>query len=168
MRRRTGFTLVETLVGISVSSVLMVVSLGVVHRVLNLEANSRDEIRVGRSLTRLSHDFRHDVQRAVAVEVEQEAELMLTLADGSSISYHLTEEYLLRERHVDDAVTQRETYDLPRDAAVRITEQESPNRLALSVSRDLKLNAVAPRPLLHTVVEVGRLVRLSTPQEPAP
>lgn len=168
MRRRSGFTLVEVMASISVSSVLLVLSMGMVHRVLNLESSSRDEIRVSRSITRLSHDFRHDVQRAVAVEVVQEAELMLTLADGSSVSYHVTEEYLLRERHVNDTVAQRETYDLPRDAAVRISEQESPSRLALSISRDLKLSGVAPRPLRHTVVEVGRLVRLSTPQEPAP
>ncbi len=166
MRRRSGFTLVEVMASISVSSVLLVMSMGMVHRVLNLESSSRDEIRVSRSLTRLSHDFRHDVQRAVAFDLDQEAALVLTFADDTFATYNIAERYLLREQEVAGAHVQQEAYDLPADAAVCFTEQESPSRLELSITHDLKLAGIPPLPLLHTVAEVGRLVRLASPQEP--
>ncbi|TWU28054.1 prepilin-type N-terminal cleavage/methylation domain-containing protein [Bythopirellula polymerisocia] len=165
MIRRKGFTLVEVMAAISVGSVLLVLSLGVVHRALNLESNSRDQARVSHSLTRLSHDFRHDVQRAMDVDLGQEAALVLSMANESTVTYTIAEKYLLREQVLDDGVAQREFYDLPPEAVVQFLESEAPSRLELSITHDLKLFGVEPRPILHTVVEVGRLVRLSSPQE---
>lgn len=165
MRHSNGFTLIEVMVSISVSSVLMVLSMGIVHRVLNLESNSRDQARVSRSLQRLSHDFRNDVHQAVDARQDQESLLILSLADESQITYRVLNEYVLREQVLDESTTQREYYNLPVDAAVSFTELDSPSRLEISVSRDLKLVGIAPRPLLHIVVEAGRLVRLAGQQE---
>ncbi|QEG34666.1 prepilin-type N-terminal cleavage/methylation domain-containing protein [Bythopirellula goksoeyrii] len=165
MRHHNGFTLIEVMVSISVSSVLMVLSLGMVHRVMNLESSSRDQARVSRSMTRLGHDFRSDVQRSSAVETDHEAVLELTFADGAVVTYRVLDEHVLREQAVDDSRTRREYYNLPADADVEFTEHVSPTRWEISVTRDLKLVGIAPRPLLQTMAEVGRLLRLAGLQE---
>ncbi len=167
MKTRSGFTLVEVMAAISVGSILLVLSMGVVHRVLNVESHSRDQARIQRSLSRLSHDFRRDVQRASSIEQNLESLVKLRFSDKSTITYRLIEGNLHRTQESQEKTQQRESYLLPADAVVTFLQSESPNSVELTITRDLQLVRIPPRPMLHDVAEVGRLARLAQSQESA-
>ncbi len=160
--KNRGFTLVEMVAVISVSSVLLVLATGVVHRAMRIDTAWRERADVTRAMTRLAHDLRRDAHRAQSVEITQDPlVLRIVFADDAEVSYQVVGEKIVRERQAAGEQTEREYYKKPADYGLEITILASPERVELRLTHDVKLVGIEPRTVLHVEAQVGRLLRLT-------
>lgn len=152
-----GFTLVEMVAVIGVSSVLLALSTEAIHRAMRLDSNWRAREKTSRSVDRLFHELRRDVHQTEKVELRQNPlELTLKLADDSIVHYEMANGKIVRERTDDAKRVQREYYDKPDDHLLKIETLGNPQRIELTLTRDAKLVGIAPRVVLRVEAEVGR------------
>jgi prepilin-type N-terminal cleavage/methylation domain-containing protein len=167
--KQRGFTLVEMVAVISVSSVLLMLATGVVHRAMRLDTAWREQADLARAMARLTHDVRRDAHQAQSVVITQNPlVLRMVLAGSAKVNYQVAGERIIRERQIAGEQTEHEYYKKPADYRLEITTLASPERVELILTHDVKLVGVAPRAMLHVEAEVGRLLRLAREQGGAP
>ena len=161
MRRRRGFSLVEMLACISVGSVLLVLSMKVIHRTMRIESRARETAAVQHHATRLARQFRRDVHQAESMQIgRQEPEqnaLELTLSGGLPTVYLAEPGHVVRTQQLPDGTTHRDCFSLPDDCSVHLAQLDSPARAVLTIDRDTRLVGVAPRIELHIEAVIGKL-----------
>jgi prepilin-type N-terminal cleavage/methylation domain-containing protein len=166
MTRRSGFTLIEVLVVVSLMAVILPMAAGTIFFLLRAQSQSADGLRDAMGLTQFSHTFRTDVHasRSVHAGGSQTAPdgLVLELGDSRTIEYRAEPSGLVRrtERH-GEVVERREQFhvgaaparfqvvDNGREAAVTIvprlsravavpghSSQPAGIRIAATVGRD--------------------------------
>lgn len=161
MKRLRGTMLVELMVAISVSSVLLVIATGAIHRAMRVESNWRQQAELSRALGRLSHDFRADVHRAQDASLTADPiELKLTAADGTVITYEVADDEIIRDYQPASGARAREFYKMSPECDVQISASDVPRWITLQASQAAHLTGVAPRVVLHVEAELGRLARL--------
>ncbi len=168
MNIRRGFTLVEMLAVISVSSVLLVIATGAVHRAMRLEHRWADQADVNRVLTRLARDFRADVHRCRQASLNEDS-LVLTALAGEVVTYEVTATEIIRDAQAPAKGRQREFYRLPADCLANfLIEAGEPTWVELRVTQSPQLRNLPARVVLNVKSEAGRLIRLaqSTGGEP--
>lgn len=168
MNVRRGFTLVEMLAVVSVSSVLLVIATSVVHRAMRLEHRWEDQADTNRTLTRLARDFRADVHRCRRASLNEDS-LVLAAPAGGVTTYEITEAEIIRDFQAPAKDRQREFYRLPVGYQANfLVEAAEPTWAELLVTQSEELRNVPSRVVLNVKSEVGRLARLgqSTGGEP--
>ena len=169
MSKVRGFTLVEMLAVVAVSSVLLVIATGVVHRAMRLESRWEEEANVSRTLTRLARDFRGDAHQAQDAEVTQDPlGLKLTLPDSTVITYEVAADEVIRDYQSPGKSRRREFYSQPAEYQAQFTLGEEPQWVELHVTHDPHLAGVQPRTTVHVRAEVGRFSRLARSQGGTP
>ena len=95
MRNHRGYSLVELLVTMSVSTVLLGLATGVIHRTMRAESISQDRADLHRVALRLSTALRQDIHRASAAlpldADNDQPKLELEIPGGSKILYSVEE-----------------------------------------------------------------------------
>lgn len=84
---RQGSTLIELVVMMSVTSTLLVIATGGLHKMMDQVSRFRNEQRSQSALRRLSDHFRENVWTASSAEVHQSDEVILTMQDRSLARY---------------------------------------------------------------------------------
>jgi hypothetical protein len=117
-QRRTGTTLVELLVVITVGAVMLGLSVTAIHLLLGAEHEASRSTRYAASLARLARAFRDDIHAAQAVELPAieagDAEVLLIGAGGGQqIRYELETNRAMRLEAVDDGPPQRDVFYFP-------------------------------------------------------
>ena len=92
MNHRRGISLIELIVVISGVSVVLGVSVGLLHRVMRTQSNTRHFFDSERAAMRLSGQFRKDIHAASEVFVSDNSTegkplIHLTLHDGWAVDY---------------------------------------------------------------------------------
>ncbi len=68
MKSRRGFTLVELLIVLSVTTAMLLIGTSVLYLLKQAQVNTRQRLGFERNVTRLARQFREDVHRAGAME----------------------------------------------------------------------------------------------------
>jgi prepilin-type N-terminal cleavage/methylation domain-containing protein len=140
---RRGMSLTELLVVMTACSALLTLSSGLICRMMRVHVDSRAYDSAERNANRLAESFRRDVHRARSVTrnhaSSRDAELLqVELADGRQAKYSWQNGTMLREETGGDRPASREEFELPTTCDLAVEELSAPQRIALTVSSDLK------------------------------
>jgi prepilin-type N-terminal cleavage/methylation domain-containing protein len=115
MNRRRGFTLLEMVVAISVSTVLMGIAVTTLIALLRNQNTGREHLQYCRSIERLAEQFRRDVHGAEKIsagEKEGIMEIPAASAEGATIRYQCFAGQIERTESKGGKIVSRESYIL--------------------------------------------------------
>ena len=126
-RPRRGFSLIEVLVVITVSSALVAAAVGLIHTMLRLQRGDQEQVRAEWALAGLAERFRDDVHAATALRPiatppgqPSRPAWLLPLTSRREVEYRAEEGHLLRLEREGTKLVHREAFWLPRPAVVSI------------------------------------------------
>ena len=125
MKRRRGYTLVEMVVVICVASVLLGLTVMLLHALLQTNQGARRYVREVATQGRLAEQFRRDVHAATAIDA---ACGQLTFDGDRTVTYTAAPGQITRTDVVGEAVRQREEFALAAELSARI-EADGERRL---------------------------------------
>lgn len=152
-RPQRGSTLIEVMMMVSSTSVMLLVTIGLIHRTLSFSK----EMEQSNSLLRLNEQvaatLRNDFRQTGSFEIPSSTTAILTLADGRIIKYQFENAVLIRsvlETATPDAkVSSQETFEFGDEQSIRfeaLTDNRGVRLLLVQEGIDL------PKPLpLFTV-----------------
>jgi len=126
MNRRRGFTLIEMIVALGISSMLAGIAVLMLHALLKSHNAGREHLEYCRTINRLAEQFRGDVHAAqkTSPEVNEGVfDLLPDSADGAKIRYQCLQDRIDRSELKDDKVVRQESYMLPPDVEPSIKIQ---------------------------------------------
>lgn len=138
MKKRFGYSLIETLVVIAGAGVVLATAVGLLHSIFRVDRTTRDRATDQQTLRRLAADFRDDAHAAVKltpVEAVAEGkklpawEFQLPQADRK-VRYQATANRLLREEQLGGKAVRREVYRMPPGSTASISQENGPPALA--------------------------------------
>lgn len=149
--RRVGFSLIETMLAVTLGSVVMVMAVGLVHRGMVHHADTQSRVEISHAFNRFTESFQRDVHGATQVQIANN-NLMLVNEGGESIRYFANGSQLNCERTLNNA-KHSEQVELAPDQTVEFAWSESPQLCSL----ELRATAsdTTTRTLRRIVVAVG-------------
>lgn len=171
MTPRRGFTLVELCVSITLGTVVLGLAMGLVHRAMRLESIFHERADVNRNIRRLTHDFRHDVHSASSLQLVEDGaqfELSLSLPEDRSVRYTLEGESVRRSAVLTSGSVQKEFYTFADNIMIEFATADSSRWVTLTILRDPRLKAEAPRVLAHVVAEMSHRARIAAQPSEVP
>lgn len=149
--RRVGFSLIESMLAVTLGSVVMVMAVGLVHRSMAYHADTQSRIEISHAFNRFTESFRRDVHGATQVQI---ANNNLTLVNelGESIRYFANGRQLNCERILNN-VKHSEHVELAPDQTVEFIWSRSPQLCSLELRAMASDNTT--RALRRIVVAVG-------------
>jgi hypothetical protein len=114
-------------------------SASLVHRAMHAQSATRSFFDGERSAMRLSEQFRANVHQATTAEVESPARgnglfLRIHLPDEQIVEFRQMSDSVLRVMSRHDAVISRDEFAFPSPLELAVREEQSPQRLVLTVS----------------------------------
>lgn len=177
---RRGFTLTELLVVMGMTSVVITVSVGMLHRIMHEQKSADRENIMHRLAERLSTRLRADVHSArnaqlVTSHDQVEQRLILRQPNAITVTYVARENVLERAVNQDDSPTHRDRFEFPDNYRLEFADG-SPNIVSLTafaipkvylMTADDESDSVAReknvrRAVFHINTSVGRDHRFST------
>lgn len=119
-RSRTGKTLIEMVVIVSLLAVVFAGSTTTLAALFRIDRQLRRDAEQSTSLSRLSARFRADVHEATNCRVQQTC--VLTLPDSREIHYAAADREITREVRRDGKLEHRDGFRLPAPAGVSFTQ----------------------------------------------
>ena len=156
MRHSRGFSMIELLIALGATTVLLGVSVSMVHRAMSSHALARQHEQLQHASLRLARQFRHDVrsaQSAVVADDSNRITLQGTPGD-SEVSYLLSDGRVNREQLGDSGVPQREVFSLP-GAATSAELLTDPPRVVVTIYGIDSLGASPSRVMLRLETVIG-------------
>jgi prepilin-type N-terminal cleavage/methylation domain-containing protein len=126
-RPRSGLTLVEMLVVISVAAVMLGMSVCTIHLLLDAEREATRAVRFNTSVARLTQAFRADIHASRQVELPATEPgkpiVLVASVDGGQIRYELDEHLATRIETEGGRQVHREVFYLPPHSRMRFEHQ---------------------------------------------
>jgi hypothetical protein len=146
---RRGVSLTELLLLMSSYTVILSMCGVLLHRVMRVEIDSRSFVEVERTSTRLSRQFRQDVNQAVTAEtdatsLQNSAFLRLQLSDNQSIEYRWLEGSVVRTLFQDGRGSAHEEFAFDPSCKLIVRQDKPANRIVLSIAREA-LDSISDR-----------------------
>jgi type II secretory pathway pseudopilin PulG len=138
MKKRLGYSLIETLVVIAGSGVVLATAVGLLHSMFGVDRTTRDRAAGQQMLRRLAADFRDDAHAAVKLATLDAVvdgkklpawEFQMPQADRK-VQYRAISNRLVREKMAGGKTVRREVYRLPDGSAASIRLDNGPPALA--------------------------------------
>ena len=152
MVNRSGKSLIELVVVISVMSVVMLIAVRTLTQLMRADASGGKSLVAGTSLARLAHQFRRDVHaaeqaRLITPEDNAAPRLQLFLPENTIAEYRPFAEKILRTVRRGEETTSRETFHLSRgENRFEISEQEIPIISLVHVRKSTESYQKSPGP----------------------
>lgn len=125
--KRTGYSLVDALVAISISSVLASVALGLLGALVRADHSGRRHLNETQSLARLAGQLRCDIGAAEEASLaDGAARLMLRLPGGRSVEFAAEPGRATREERLGDVRQLHEQFVLPEAARLQFAVDDDP------------------------------------------
>ena len=139
MKLRRGVSLAELLLAMSASSVILTMSVSMIHRVMHTQSRTRSFFDGERAALRLSRQFRQDVHsaRSAVTDADRlapEVLLQLEMEDEQTIEYRRASTGLQRVLLENDEVRSREEYAVQAELSASFRQEESPAIVVLSIA----------------------------------
>lgn len=139
MRTRRGVSLIELLVTMSACTVVLTLTGVLLQRAMRVQIESRAAASAERTALRLATQFRRDVHEAKSVTANASAGggevfLRLGLDGGRNVEYSRRENVVQRVESGGDKPTWREDFAFPSVSEMTIKQEESPRRLAITIT----------------------------------
>lgn len=131
-KRRHGVTLVESLVIMSILSVVLTLSTGLIHASLHRHRQSQRALTIERDAWRLSHQLRRDVASATTVRLDG-ATLKLELPSKRSVVYVWRDDRAVRTEERPDESPRHEEFAWGENGVATVKQLDSPRRLVVSL-----------------------------------
>ena len=167
---RSGFTLIECLVFITVSGVLLALATQLIHTAFSLSQSASAWQHQSLVLSRLSRDLRDDQRLAETAELISATQLRLQLPEQRTVVWQLLEDHVIRRTEgtadaVDNASI-REDYHLPPSCRVQwhpvdtvVTADAATGRMR----QRIRLSIAAVTETQPTVERLDRMIELILP-----
>jgi prepilin-type N-terminal cleavage/methylation domain-containing protein len=134
---RSGFTLVEMLIVISVASVMMGISVCAIHLLLDAEHEAARAVRFNNSVARLTHAFRSDMHASRQVDLPESKPgkpiVLVATVDGGQVRYELEAHLATRIELEGEQQVHREVYYFPPYSQMRFEHQPSQGLVVLKI-----------------------------------
>jgi prepilin-type N-terminal cleavage/methylation domain-containing protein len=124
---RRGWTLIEVVAAIAVGSVIMGLGIALLHLLLRLDRETREDLRARAALARLAEQFRDDAHGAVgpASTPPHPGPWRFPLRGDRVAEYVQEADGLTRVERAGNEDQRRESYRLPAGTAVSVEVEES-------------------------------------------
>ena len=136
--RRNGISLIETMIAVSASSLLLLLSIGLLHQAMRLSSKAKSRTDFHQSNMRLAAHFRGDVHQATNMVIAEDGSLILTLNASTSITYRIesgTRPVVIREiTRASDANHPQDVFRLLDSARCEFTIKDNPDRVTLELN----------------------------------
>lgn len=142
-RRRSGFSLIEMLVVMAVSSVVIGMMITMLRLMLDTERSIGNSSQYALTVSRVSQTFRNDVHNAhTSARNDQEPAdaLELQFIDNSTVSYTANDHVLTRIKTDSNQTAHRDDFRFPKGSKIQYTIDEDAHRITLTVSRPAGLS----------------------------
>ena len=140
LQKSQGFTLIELIVVISVTSTLATVNVGWIYQTFKFASQMRQRQSHYTNMNRLAVKFRDEVRSSDTIKLEDEDNLVLRFGDGSFVRYMISNSQesveLNVEKWQDDSVVARERFTLMQGTQLRLETTEMPDAISLIVARN--------------------------------
>ena len=135
--RRKGITLIETMIAVSASSLLLLLSINVLHQTLRLSSKAKSRTDFHQSNMRLAACFREDVHNASNTALSEDGSLILTLSGSGAIVYRQESDassLVIREVKTSNSeIHQQDVFRMLDSATCKFQIIEKPNQVAMKV-----------------------------------
>ena len=188
MKRRSGFTLIEMLVVITMGATIMATAVGLLYTFFEADRKGREHVACGETLVRLETDFRGDAHAAATVDLPsplarvgrgaggegvlpagQNSAAEFTFAGSNrKVRYREAPDGLVREERQADAVTKREAYRLPSPMRIVFNlENGSPSIVSIQIGSGVRRGEPVDGPPVRIDAAMGSDHRFSKSGGPA-
>ena len=134
---RRAFTLMEMLVVLTVGSVMLGISVGMLHLLLRSEQTGRDRVHRAAVSARLAEQFRADAAAALRqVPIEAPALCQFILPGDRTVTYRALPEEVRREERIAERPVRQESYTLPEGCSVAVAIKGDPTLVSLIVTHN--------------------------------
>ena len=139
--RRNGISLIETMIAVSASSLIFLLSIGVLHQAMRLSSKAKNRTGFHQSNTRLAKCFRDDVHQAISQEMADDGTLKLTLKESGVITYRMASgdvTAVIREvKKSSGENLEQDVFRMLDTAKCEFKIEESPDRVLLQVDSEI-------------------------------
>lgn len=136
-KNRSGYSLIELIMVISVSGVLLAVNVTWMHQSLTFSSTINQRQGQHQNLTRLAGDLRDDVRLSIGMSSPDEKQLELEMPGDVLIRYVISSSAISVEKRYLDTVFFRDSYAVSAGSDVRWDRSELPDWISLIVYRKL-------------------------------
>ena len=136
-RYRSGFTLLELLIVISISSAILVLATVVIHQTMKFSSRLKQHRESHLAMNRLANVLRDEVHRARSMEM-QDGVLALTGSGEATADFEIQENVVVLTRRAKKKVISQEVFNLRRNVKIVWQTDEMPERIGLAVFRELR------------------------------
>ena len=134
-RTRSGYSLLELMVVISVLATLMSVAAAWIHQSLTFSSVMRQRDRHHQSLMRLSRQLRDDIHHGQTALVDESNQLVISMSGDHQVTYTIDDQHgLLRQSREGDTVAHNR-FSLAPTASAHWDASELPDWISLIVDR---------------------------------
>jgi prepilin-type N-terminal cleavage/methylation domain-containing protein len=138
---RRAFTLIETLVVMTVGSVVLAIAIGMLHLLLRAENTGRDRVSHATVSARLAEQFRNDAAealRTIPTPDHAASQCQFALPDGREVAYRVLPNEVQRDERAAGKTVRQESYMLPEDrvAVFGMESSAKPVRASLVITGD--------------------------------
>jgi|688.fasta_scaffold240596_3 hypothetical protein len=137
-RSRKGSLLIETIVGVAVSSAMILTAVTLLHQTMSWSKVNKSRSDQVRTVEHLASQWRLDAHSAESVEVNGDDGVTFVFRDSREVVYKKTEESLIREERKmgisqSGELKCREVFRLE-IGRVKFEKLDAPNRAKISIS----------------------------------
>jgi len=167
MKRRQGYTLIELVIAMSVASSLLVVAIGVVHRVMSIYSASTQQTRLQNVTSRLARQFRNDSHRAESILLKDNTLAMSipTPAGPRPTTYTIEGPVVTRVQQGGTHGPHLESYRFDTHATISFNTSSDSQSVTLKVNQQGAASKMPSRVLLQVDAIRGRLIPSYASQE---
>jgi len=123
---RRGYTLIETIVAMTIGAVVVGIAVGMLHMLLRTEQTGRDRVAQARILARLAEQFRSDVGAAVRqIPGARPGEWQFALTGDGVVTYRALTGEVRWDQRMAGKLVRQESYVLPSGGSAAITVQDA-------------------------------------------
>ena len=157
MKRPNAFSLTELVIVMSAGSAVMMLAVGLIHQAMSLASTANQRGDHQRTLDRVAQQFRQDVHLADQCDAPAAGQIQLTMSDGSTVSYRVSDAGVTRQQTKEDDALRHEDFEFPEGVSIVLETQDEPARGVMTIATHSISPRVAERVDRHVVAVVGRM-----------
>ena len=163
--RRNGVSLIETMIAVSASSLIFLLSIGVLHQSMRLSSKAKSRTDFHQSNTRLAKCFREDVHQAMNQEMTDDGTLKLTLNESGVITYRMASgdvTAVIREvKNSGGENVEQDVFRMLDTAKCEFKIEDRPDRVVLQVDSEVPGEAGFKRVEMRVSATPNRWARVT-------